>query len=63
MPIYEYVCQDCDATFDALRSFSQADDPISCSECTSKHTSRKISLFYAKSDGRSVAGSASACST
>ena len=61
MPIYEYVCLDCETRFDALRSFSQADEPIACSHCSSNRTTRKISLFYAHSDGRSVAGSGSTC--
>ncbi|MCK5646983.1 MAG: zinc ribbon domain-containing protein [Anaerolineales bacterium] len=63
MPLYEYVCMDCKTTFDVLRSMSQADDPIECAACQSKRTSRKISLFYARSDGRSVAGTASGCSS
>jgi putative FmdB family regulatory protein len=63
MPLYEYICMDCKTTFDELRSISQADDPIRCSACEGSRTSRKISLFYAQSDGRSIAGSAPACSS
>jgi len=63
MPIYEYVCLECGQVFDEMRSFSQADAPIQCEACSSDHTSRKISLFYASSEGRSVAGPASSCGT
>jgi putative FmdB family regulatory protein len=63
MPIYEYVCLECNNTFDALRSFQQADEPIACSHCSSMRTSRKISRFYAHSEGRSVAGTGNSCNT
>ena len=63
MPIYEYVCLECDIKFDALRSMSEADAPIHCENCDSDHTSRAISLFAAHSGGRVVAGAGSTCST
>jgi putative FmdB family regulatory protein len=62
MPIYEYVCLECNIKFDALRSMSDADAPIHCENCDSDHTSRAISLFAAHSEGRVVAGAGSACS-
>jgi putative FmdB family regulatory protein len=49
MPIYEYLCRDCRTTFDTLRSISQADDPIECTNCHSMNTTRAISLFAAHS--------------
>jgi putative FmdB family regulatory protein len=61
MPIYEYVCLDCHETFDALRPMAKADAPIACSECESEHTSRTISVFFAQSGGRAVAGTSSGC--
>lgn len=56
MPIYEYICQECGARFDALRSMKEADAPISCQVCSSLHTQRAISVFNAQSGGRIVAG-------
>ena len=56
MPIYEYVCKDCEKIFETLRSMSQADDPIPCAKCGGKHTRRKMSVCYAESGGRAVAG-------
>jgi putative FmdB family regulatory protein len=61
MPLYEYACLDCQHIFDALRSMSQADDPIACPVCQSQHTSRKISIFAAHSEGKVVAGGSSDC--
>jgi len=56
MPLYEYICLDCGNRFDALRPMKEADKPILCTACTSDHTARQLSLFFAQSDGRSVAG-------
>lgn len=51
MPLYEYHCDDCECKFEVLRSFSRADEPVSCLECQGSHTSRAISLFSAVSKG------------
>jgi putative FmdB family regulatory protein len=76
MPLYEYYCDDCQCTFEVLRSFSQADEPVSCRQCSGSNTRRALSLFSAVSRGgdggessRSLAGSgcagcsATSCST
>jgi putative FmdB family regulatory protein len=63
MPIYEYICMDCNKKFDALRSMSDADAPILCTNCQSEKTSRTISVFAAHSEGRVVAGAGNACNT
>jgi putative FmdB family regulatory protein len=57
MPIYEYACLDCGTRFERLRPMKDADTPIACVTCESERTSRLLSLFYAQSGGRSVAGS------
>jgi putative FmdB family regulatory protein len=51
MPLYEYYCDDCECRFEVLRSFSQADKPVACVECSGSHTRRAISLFCAVSKG------------
>lgn len=60
MPLYEYICLDCQNRFDALRPMKDADEPIECTQCQSLHTSRLISLFNAQSGGRVIASSAPA---
>jgi putative FmdB family regulatory protein len=60
MPIYEYVCLDCETRFDSLRSMKEADSPIPCPKCHVEHTTRCVSVFFANSSGRVVAGSSSA---
>jgi putative FmdB family regulatory protein len=51
MPLYEYHCGDCQCKFEVLRSISQADEAISCTECSGSHTRRAISMFSAVSKG------------
>jgi len=55
MPLYEYKCKDCGYQFDVLRSMKDADKPIQCRSCHSEHTSRALSVFFASSEGRSIA--------
>jgi putative FmdB family regulatory protein len=61
MPVYEYVCLDCKTRFDALRPMAQADAPIACEACGGDHSARTLSVFFASSDGRTVAGASSGC--
>jgi putative FmdB family regulatory protein len=56
MPIYEYVCLNCKHEFEAIRPMSQADQPMACTHCGGEDIKRKLSLFYAESGGRAVAG-------
>jgi putative FmdB family regulatory protein len=59
MPIYEYKCSDCGTKFDVIRLIKDADAPINCQTCNGLNTSRSISLFYAQSGERIVAGDVS----
>jgi putative FmdB family regulatory protein len=56
MPIYEYLCSDCGKRFEILRSIKEADLPIRCKICQSNHTTRAVSVFYAQSNSRIIAG-------
>jgi putative FmdB family regulatory protein len=66
MPIYEYYCTDCGERFEIIRSIKEADSPILCKTCQSNHTHRAVSVFYAQSGTRIIAGgnnaSCAACS-
>jgi putative FmdB family regulatory protein len=63
MPIYEYVCLDCGERFEAIRLMKDADRVIACQNCESERTSRQLSLFYAQSGGRVLAGSDGGCAS
>ena len=56
MPLYEYICDQCHARFEALRSMNQANAPIACEQCGSFHTHRQPSVFSAISNGKVIAG-------
>ncbi len=45
MPIYEYVCPDCDSKFELLRPVSQANEGASCPQCQNM-ADRVLSAFY-----------------
>jgi putative FmdB family regulatory protein len=44
MPIYEYICSECDAKFEQMRPLSQSDKAAECPTCH-KPARRKISAF------------------
>jgi putative FmdB family regulatory protein len=53
MPIYEYWCPQCRASFEKLRSMESKDSEVTCSRCGS-HVKRMVSVFAAVSVGRSA---------
>lgn len=57
MPLYEYLCSDCDSKFTALRPIREADEPIVCDICEGEHTSRVLSIFAAFNSDRATRGS------
>ena len=54
MPIYEYLCPECDSKFEQLRPLSQSDKPGECPRCH-KPARRKMSTFACFSAGTSGA--------
>ncbi len=67
MPIYEYICSECDSKFEQLRPLSQAKQIADCPKCH-KPARRKMSTFacFSASLGgvpRTVPGTGSSCSS
>ncbi|MFC1901664.1 FmdB family zinc ribbon protein [Chloroflexota bacterium] len=67
MPIYEYTCSGCDATFEFLRSLSQSDEEASCPHCQ-EPARRKLSTFACFSTDHAgiptaIGGTGSSCSS
>jgi putative FmdB family regulatory protein len=56
MPIYEYICKDCGNRFEILRSIKDADAMIPCKSCQSNQTQRALSVFFAQSGTKIIAG-------
>ena len=44
MPIYEYICPECDSKFEKMRPLSQSDKTAECPRCH-KPAKRKMSSF------------------
>ncbi len=61
MPIYEYVCRDCNSRFEVIRPMKEADQPQHCKKCQSEHIDRMISVFVAKSGGQTITGGGCSC--
>jgi len=66
MPIYEYVCPDCDLKFELLRPLSQAGEKASCPKC--HHSAERVisrCASFSRSESGEItplAGSGSSCS-
>ena len=61
MPIYEYICQECQVRFEKIRCMADADAPLECERCHSSQTRRAVSAAFAHSGGRVIAGGGSSC--
>jgi putative FmdB family regulatory protein len=57
MPIFEYICQECQNEFETL-VFGH--DKAKCPKCQSKKLSPQLSVFAMSTKGRSAKGSSAA---
>lgn len=54
MPVYEYVCQDCQKAFEISRAMSEVPaKDVKCPSCGSTRTERVYSGIYAKTSRKS----------
>ena len=58
MPIFEYICQDCEHEFEAL-VFGR--DKAECPKCHSKKLAPQLSVFAVSAKGASATPSAGPC--
>ncbi len=57
MPIYEYLCNECDARFERIVINKQQE--IACPKCASKKATLQLSVFATSSNGNSAKSSTS----
>ncbi len=67
MPIYEYVCRNCNNKFELMRPFSRAQEMADCAKCHSQ-AERIMSSCFAMTSGENgithkVDGNGSSCSS
>ena len=65
MPLYEYLCKDCNTKFEMLRPMSQVDKTAACPECETS-APRVFSVFAAFTSGQDegfapIAGAGGGC--
>lgn len=54
MPVYEFVCRDCQKPFEIVRPMSEAtSSDVKCPACGSSRVDRKYSQVYAKTSKKS----------
>jgi putative FmdB family regulatory protein len=63
MPIYEYYCEKCDATFEKFVRSMSAVVEVECPTCHSKECKKVISRFATTSSGGAAYSSASTSSS
>jgi putative FmdB family regulatory protein len=66
MPIFEFVCEQCNMPFEELVRSSSSVEEVVCPKCSSPQVKRKISTFASKISGGSsfsMSSAASSCST
>ena len=61
MPIYEYLCSNCDSKFEALRTMKDADAVIECKKCGSNETRRMLSVCQTHVPGSASKTSSGGC--
>jgi putative FmdB family regulatory protein len=67
MPIYEYICPECDNRFEEMLPLSQSDKAVECPRCH-KPARRKMSSFacFSTTHGgisQTIAGTGGSCSS
>jgi len=66
MPIFEFVCQECEVPFEELVCSATAVDDVTCPFCESDQVVKQISTFASKVNGSSSSyanNAAASCST
>jgi putative FmdB family regulatory protein len=54
MPVYDYVCLDCNKTFETVLTLTEHDkDTIRCPHCGSKHVEQEAAAFFAVTSRKS----------
>ncbi|HXH24788.1 MAG TPA: zinc ribbon domain-containing protein [Vicinamibacterales bacterium] len=53
MPVYEYICRDCQKQFELTRPMSEAHAGVQCPSCGSSHVDRTYSQVFAKTSKKS----------
>ena len=54
MPVYDYVCLDCNQPFEKVLTLNSHDhEPIECPHCGSKNVDQEVTAFFAVTSKKS----------
>jgi putative FmdB family regulatory protein len=54
MPVYDYVCKDCNKTFEKIITLTEHEkEKISCPFCASKNVEQEATAFFAVTSSKS----------
>ncbi|MGA8150886.1 MAG: zinc ribbon domain-containing protein [Terriglobales bacterium] len=54
MPVYDYICKDCNKTFEKIITLTEHEkEAISCPYCGSKNVEQEATAFFAVTSSKS----------
>jgi putative FmdB family regulatory protein len=54
MPVYDYICKDCNKTFEKIITLAEHEkEAVSCPYCRSKHVEQEATAFFAVTSSKS----------
>jgi putative FmdB family regulatory protein len=54
MPVYDYICKDCNKTFEKIITLTEHEkEGISCPHCGSKNVEQEATAFFAVTSSKS----------
>ena len=54
MPIYEYICNKCKATFSLIQKVGSSEKDTTCPQCGSAEVKKKFSIFSSSTSKSSI---------
>jgi putative FmdB family regulatory protein len=53
MPVYEYICQQCNREFEKVLTLQEHEATVTCPHCGSKEVTQEPAAFYAVTSSKS----------
>ena len=53
MPVYDYVCHDCQKTFETVLTLNEHEHDVKCPHCGSKNVEQEATAFFAVTSKKS----------
>ena len=47
MPVYDYICHDCNKTFEEVLTLQEHEKAVTCPHCGSKNVEQEVAAFFA----------------